>query len=405
MDIKMTKSWETRRKRVFEIIEVGSDFDIFSRGYDWLNVAAILLNLSASILYTFDSVRLAYNPVLVLIENITVIFFFIDYILRIWTAKYLYQNLTQKKAVKKYILSFTGIVDLFSFMPYYLPFFFPAGAIAFRLLRIARIFRLFRINKYYDSLNVITEVLVNKKQQLISSVFIILVLMVAARLCMYSLEHNAQPEVFSNAFTGIWWAASTLLTVGYGDIYPVTSLGKLFGIMITFLGVGMVAIPTGIISAGFVDQYSRIKRINEYGLEDDIRFIRIELKSNDKWVGSTIGQIHLPEKVIAALIQREGKPIVPHKDTVLKKGDILILGAENFRNKELITLKELQLKTSQPWIGKRIDELHISRQSIIVLIKRRNRVLIPNDDWILHANDTVILYTQSQLNSLDEIQI
>lgn len=81
----------------------------------------------------------------------------------------------------------------------------------------------------------------------------------------YSLENRAQPEVFTNAFSGIWWAASTLLTVGYGDIYPVTTIGKIFGIFIAFLGVGMVAIPTGIISAGFVDQYSRLKRIGRYG--------------------------------------------------------------------------------------------------------------------------------------------
>ena len=101
------------------------------------------------------------------------------------------------------------------------------------MLRIIRIFRLFRINSYYDSLNVIGEVIAGKKQQLMSSVFIILMLMLGSSLCMYSLEHEAQPEVFQNAFSGIWWAASTLLTVGYGDIYPVTTLGKMFGIFIT----------------------------------------------------------------------------------------------------------------------------------------------------------------------------
>ena len=107
---------------------------------------------------------------------------------------------------------------MLSFIPYYMPFFFPSGAVAFRMLRIIRIFRLFRINAYYDSLNVITEVIVGKKQQLLSSVFIILILMLSSSLCMYSLENKAQPEVFTNAFSGIWWAASTLLTVGYGDI-------------------------------------------------------------------------------------------------------------------------------------------------------------------------------------------
>lgn len=93
------------------------------------------------------------------------------------------------------------------------------------------------------SFKLITEVLNSKRQQLFSSVFTILILMLASSLCMYSLEHEAQPEVFTNAFSGIWWAASTLLTVGYGDIYPITALGKLFGIFITFLVVGMVAIP------------------------------------------------------------------------------------------------------------------------------------------------------------------
>lgn len=201
-------------------------------------------------------------------------FFAIDFVLRIFTAKYLYPDVTEPRAISKYLFSFSGIVDLLSFVPYYMPFFFPSGAVAFRMLRIIRIFRLFRINAYYDSLNVITEIIISKKQQLLSSVFIILVLMLSSSLCMYSLENRAQPEVFTNAFSGIWWAASTLLTVGYGDIYPVTTIGKIFGIFIAFLGVGMVAIPTGIISAGFVDQYSRLKRIGEYGQEEDVHFIR-----------------------------------------------------------------------------------------------------------------------------------
>ena len=73
-----------------------------------------------------------------------------------------------------------------------------------------------------------------------------------------------QPEVFQNAFSGFWWAVSTLLTVGYGDIYPITIAGRIFGIIITFLGVGMVAIPTGILSAGFVEHYTRMKTIKEH---------------------------------------------------------------------------------------------------------------------------------------------
>ena len=133
----------------------------------------------------------------------------------------------------------------------------------------------------------------------------------------YSLENRAQPEVFTNAFSGIWWAASTLLTVGYGDIYPVTTIGKIFGIFIAFLGVGMVAIPTGIISAGFVDQYSRLKRIGEYGQEEDVHFIRICLTENDQWVNHRIMELNMPERIIIAVIQQNHRILVPKGDTVV----------------------------------------------------------------------------------------
>ncbi len=284
----MKPVWETRRKRIFEIIEVGTRYDYASRIYDFFNAFCIILNLSVCTMYTFDNMQNAYGALLITLEETTVALFLVDYVLRVWTARYLYPSVSQPRAILKYIFSFTGLVDLLSFLPHYLPFFFPAGAIAFRMFRIIRIFRLFRINAYYDALNVITEVIVSKKQQLFSSVFIIIMLMLGSSLCMYSLEHEAQPEVFANAFSGIWWAASTLLTVGYGDIYPVTILGKLFGIFIAFLGVGIVAIPTGIISAGFVDQYSRIKRMSEYGQESAIHFIKIHLTPHDSWVNHAI---------------------------------------------------------------------------------------------------------------------
>ena len=313
----MNTVWEKRRKRLFEIIKIGSNYDAVCWGYDFFNTFTILLNLTVSIMYTFDNMELKYGPLLLTLERLTVAFFAIDFVLRIFTAKYLYPDVTEPRAISKYLFSFSGIVDLLSFVPYYMPFFFPSGAVAFRMLRIIRIFRLFRINAYYDSLNVITEVIISKKQQLLSSVFIILVLMLSSSLCMYSLENRAQPEVFTNAFSGIWWAASTLLTVGYGDIYPVTTIGKIFGIFIAFLGVGMVAIPTGIISAGFVDQYSRLKRIGEYGQEEDVHFIRIRLTENDQWVNHRIMELNMPERIIIAVIQRNHRILVPKGDTVV----------------------------------------------------------------------------------------
>ena len=253
----MSTEFRKIQDRIYRTVEIGYTLDTVSRAYDIVSVVMILVNLIASIAYTFDSMEMKYGPLLLSVEAITVAFFAVDYVLRILSAPAADRGKPKGKMILQYMLSFNGIVDLLSFLPYYLPVFFPAGAVAFRMFRVIRIFRLFRINAYYDSLNVITSVLNSKKQQLMSSVFIIIILMLASSLCMYSVENKAQPDVFSNAFSGIWWATSTLLTVGYGDIYPITTAGKILGILISFLGVGMVAIPTGIISAGFVEQYTK----------------------------------------------------------------------------------------------------------------------------------------------------
>ncbi len=401
----MNKKWLRRRKRLFEIIEVGTDFDYVSRAYDYVNAGSIVLNLIISILYTFADIREQYGSWLQIAECVTVAFFGIDYVCRLITARYLYPTLKESHALRKYIFSFTGIVDLLSFLPYFMPVFFPAGTTAFRLLRIARIFRLFRINAYYDSISVITAVIRGKQQQLISSVFIILVLMLASSLCMYSLEHEAQPDVFQNAFSGIWWAASTLLTVGYGDIYPITLMGKIFGIIITFLGVGMVAIPTGIISAGFVDQYTTIKQKTEYGYEAHMRFIQIFLNENDDWVGKAIKDLNLPAGMIAAIIKRKEEIIIPRGDVVLQDEDSIILGAEPFVDDDDVVLKEVVLRKQHPWTDLKIRDLDISRHAVIVLVKRKNKALIPNGNMILRTGDNVFLYSQKHFGDEKEIHI
>ena len=207
------------KEKIFNIIQIGDKSNQISRLFDIFITITIFANISVTFMETF--VELSFlTPVIKTIEGITLVIFCIEYILRIWTANYLYPEMTTCRARLRFLFSFDGIVDLLTIVPVA----FLSGFVIFRMLRVARIFHLFRLNAKYDSFNVITTVLYEKKNQIISSLFIVLILMLASSLCMYSVEHEAQPTVFRNAFSGIWWSMSTLLTIGYGDIYPITTL-------------------------------------------------------------------------------------------------------------------------------------------------------------------------------------
>ena len=253
----------------------------------------------------------------------SILIFCVEYILRIWTADYLYPDKNEFRSRLRFLISFDGIIDLLTI----LPFFFLSGMVIFRMLRVARIFHLFRLNARYDSFNVITTVLYEKRNQIISSVSIVLILMLASSLCMYSVEHDSQPEVFRNAFSGIWWSMSTLLTVGYGDIYPITTLGRIMAICIAYLGVGAVAIPTGIISAGFVEQYQRKSSLSNIKAADihEIAEIFVDKRFADK----SVEEMEEAEQVTIFLILREDLSILPQKDTILKLNDIIVIRGEN----------------------------------------------------------------------------
>ncbi len=256
------------KKRVYDIISIGNKSDTPSRVFDYFIVTMIFLNLAVTFLMTFDEMD-RWDGIMKTIEFVTILIFTVEYILRLWTAEYIYPKESPARARVHFLCSILGLIDLLSILPFFLPMIFPAGVVAFRLFRVFRIFRLFRVNSQSDAFNVIVDVLIEKKNQLISSMSMIAIFLMAASLFMYGLEHDAQPENFKNAFSGIWWAVSTLLTIGYGDIYPVTVAGQVCAIIISFLGVLMVALPTGIISAGFVEHYSRAKKSQALPEDED----------------------------------------------------------------------------------------------------------------------------------------
>lgn len=381
------------KKRIFEIIQIGNRKDTISKAFDIFITVVIFLNLAATMTATFDEAA-AYMPVLNGIELVTSIIFLVEYCLRIWTADCLYPDKKGIKAVLRFVFSLSGLVDFFTFFPTFLPFVFPTGMVAFRIFRVIKIFRLFQINAQYDAFTVITNVLKEKKSQLFSSICMILVFMMAASLCMYSLEHEAQPEQFQNAFSGIWWSVSTLLTVGYGDIYPITTLGKMMATVISFLGVGMVAIPTGIISAGFVEQYTKLKTLAYHSEEHELKFVTSTLQQGHSWNHKAVKEIVFPPQLMLIMILRKGEVLVPNGNTVLECGDNLVIAAKDYRGDEDINLKEVLIKEENEWVGRQIKDLDMSRQELIVMIKRKRRTFIPNGSTYIKEGDVLIIYSR-----------
>lgn len=322
------------RKKIFNIIQIGNKDDLPSRMFDIGITVVILLNIIVTFLETFKELS-ELMTVFRIIEGLTVIVFCIEYILRLVTADYLYPQDSKVKSRLHFLVSFDGVVDLLTI----LPFVFLSGFIAFRILRIVRIFHLFRINTKYDSFNVIKLVLHERWKQIGSSLVIIAIIMLAASLGMYSVEHTAQPDKFENAFSGMWWSVSALLTVGYGDIYPVTFIGKVMGILIAFAGVGVVAIPTGIISAGFVEQY----RLNSEAdkLHADVEKIgEIVLTPGHEFIGKNVTELKEKYGCSVYMVVREELTLLATDTLKLKENDIVVIRSERLVKAETAKKKK-----------------------------------------------------------------
>lgn len=227
----------------------------------------IMLSVTIVIVNTFD-VPLRLLAINALIQLLITVVFTLEYLLRLWVADLARPELLPGQARLGFVFSFNSLIDLLAIVPFWLFFFVPFDLRFLAAFRILRIMRLLRLSFYSKALSVVGSVLKSSARRLVAALLLLVLLMLIASILMYNAEHAVQPEVFDNALSGFWWAMQTITTIGYGDIYPVTYLGKLLGIVIALLGVGMVAIPTGIISASFVE-HERSSRAEEKRLEED----------------------------------------------------------------------------------------------------------------------------------------
>jgi len=241
------------KKRVHEILDPPGAAGAASRAFNIFIVTLISLNIVALVL---ETVRSAYDwcpGFFHAFEVVSILIFTAEYLLRLWSCTAAPRYSSPIIGRLRFAVSPLALIDLLAVLPFYLPLM----GVDLRFVRAVRLFRLFRIAKlgrYSRALRTLGKVFVAKKEELGITLFALLILLLISSCLMYLAEHEAQPEAFSSIPAAMWWSVTTLTTVGYGDICPVTAEGKALAAAVAILGIGVFALPTGIIGAGFVEE-------------------------------------------------------------------------------------------------------------------------------------------------------
>lgn len=237
------------KTRVYEIVSSAQEGDQVSFWFDMVIIGFIILSVGELILVTIPGMLIRHFWIFAAIELVTAVVFSIEYFLRMWscTADDRYQKPVAGRI--RYALTPLVLIDLISILPYYLPFLIPGANFAF--LRTLRVFRFFKLGRYSRSFRIMIKVLERNKESLLGTGFIIMVVLVIAASLMYQIEFSAQPEVFSSIPEAMWWGIVTIATIGYGDMVPITPMGKALGFVISLIGIGLFALPAGILASGF----------------------------------------------------------------------------------------------------------------------------------------------------------
>ena len=242
------------KKRIWEILELSKDNDKYSKYFDSFISILIGLNVAAIILETEKSLSVGYPAYFLYFEVFSIAIFTAEYLLRFWSCVSSEAYREPILGRIKYLLTPMAVIDLIAIAPFYLAFIVADT----RILRILRFLRLFRTAKHFrhsKTFHIIVNTIDRKKSELLSSLILMLSLLLVCSTGVYFVENEAQPEKFSSILASMWWAVATLTTVGYGDIYPITDGGKLFATCVVFIGLGIVAVPAGLIAGAFADVF------------------------------------------------------------------------------------------------------------------------------------------------------
>ncbi len=267
-------------KRVlYEIMEGTAPDNLAASYFRIFMTVIIIVNVFAVIIETVEPVRVQFSPFFLVIDIVSISIFTVEYFLRVWVCTLNPRYSHPVTGRIRYALSLMALIDLFAFLPFYLPFIIPLDLRFIRILRLFRLIRLMKLGRYSDAMKTFQRVIYHSREQLLLSLTILLIVLVMASSLMYYAERDVQPDKFESIPHAMWWGIVTLATVGYGDVYPVTTMGKIVAGIVVVTGIAIFALPTAILSAAFIEEIQQKKNVicpncgyriaGEAGTEDD----------------------------------------------------------------------------------------------------------------------------------------
>ncbi len=244
--------FKSARKRTFIVLEAGRSDDWLSRFVDYGLTALIIVNVVAVILESTAAYATRFGPVFEVFERFSVAIFTIEYGLRVWSAVEIPGAGFDRPIIARlrYMLTPMALIDLIVVLPFYLTFFV---TLDLRSLRILRLMRIFKLTRYSTAMGLIIQVIKDEARPIGAALVCLMMMVIIAASLLYITEHAVQPEAFGSIPSAMWWAIVTITTVGYGDVTPISPIGKVLGAVITIISVGIVALPAGLLASGFND--------------------------------------------------------------------------------------------------------------------------------------------------------
>ena len=290
------------RKRMLEILEQAQEGDRTSLFVARFLSFLIVTNILAVSLESVESIGIAYRQAFLIFEYFSVVIFGFEYLLRIWSSAERTSGAAQTVTGRRlaYIFSFNGLVDLIAILPSLLAL--VAGNVDLRWVRVVRLLRILKISNYSSALEDLASAIYEERRSFLAALYLFCIALFIASALMYVVERHAQPDQFASIPEAMWWALITLTTVGYGDVSPVTPLGKIVGALTAFMGVCTVALLTGIIANAFASQVSRKKDILMAEVSHALQDGKISDDEYEK-IEHLRRELNLPESQVRAIVE------------------------------------------------------------------------------------------------------